>query len=119
MYAHSIGACLLLLGLRALAGLAEEAKEGFGGRLGDSVLPGPCPCVRQPVKRKHPAFHCVCVSFQCTHTHKQPPTEAGPQVCELALRGLVEAAAPPESAPHYSPADRAVLLEACAQTITG
>lgn len=50
MYAHSIGACLILLGLRALAGLAEEAKEGFGGRLGDSVLPGPCPCVRQPVK---------------------------------------------------------------------
>ena len=42
MYAHSIGACLILLGLRALAGLAEEAKEGFGGRLGDSVLPGPC-----------------------------------------------------------------------------
>ncbi len=31
---------LLLLGLKALAGLAEEAREGFGGKLGDSVLPG-------------------------------------------------------------------------------
>jgi hypothetical protein len=125
---NRVAARLLLLGLKALAGLAEEAKEGFGGKLGDSVLPGQSVSQsrgddRIPVT-KHATMPEAIIQDQRTqyppdtHTHTHiPRTEAGPQVCELALRGLVEAAATDSSS--YTPADRAVLLEACAQTITG